>query len=263
MRVRAAPGKRPFSQVRYDHDAEARLCKIQDRASHRVLSALAAVSLVASGPPAALIADDFRGVQFIGFTKFSDFSKSVNHQPAECILISPEIETAVCWDELVPSWNISAGCSAGLKIEVRPISDQVQSPFYTLGLWSTETNRHPRKSVSNLNEPEVSVLTDTLALKKRCCRLQLRLTFSGSTNTSDLKFVGVCVRDSLYTPIPLQLCRTAWGKIIPVPERSQMGFPNGEKLCSPATLSMLMAFWGKECTDLTWIRRSRNSSGHL
>jgi hypothetical protein len=202
--------------------------------------------LIASGRGAPLVAADFRGVQFIGYTTLSGFSTSVSHQPAECILISPEIKTDIFWDELVPSWNISAGSSAGLKIEIRPISDELQTPFYTLGLWSTKTNEYPRKSVTNQRDPFASVLTDTLTLKQRSRCLQLRLTFSGSTNASDLKFIGVCVRDSLSTPSPLQPCRSAWGKSIPVPERSQMGFPKGEELCSPATLSMLMGFWAQK-----------------
>jgi hypothetical protein len=35
----------------------------------------------------------------------------------------------------------------------------------------------------------------------------------------------------------------AWGKIIPVPERSQMAYENGKALCSPTTVSMLLAYW--------------------
>src|SRR6476646_213177 len=152
------------------------------RANHGALTALAAVLLITVATHASLFANDFRGVQFFGFTTFSNFSASVGYQPAECILISPEIQTAICWDELIPSWNISAGSFAGMKIEARPISALLQAPFYTLGLWSTETNRHPRRSIDNQNDSYASVQTDTLMLKKPSHGFQLRLTVSGTTN---------------------------------------------------------------------------------
>ncbi len=182
----------------------------------------------------------------MGWNKFSGFSSSLTCNPPQCVLVSPEIQTSIVWDELVPSWNLAATSSAGLKIEVRPILGQVETRFYTLGLWSAGTNGHPRKSVAKQDDAHATVMTDTLALKQRSQRLQLRLTFSGSTNAADLKFFGLCVRDSLSTPARLPPCPAAWGKLIPVPERSQMGYPNGEELCSPATLSMLMGFWAQK-----------------
>jgi hypothetical protein len=170
----------------------------------------------------------------------------VNSNRRECVLLSPQIRTSILWDELIPSWNLAAGSSVGLKIEVRPIFDYTETHFYTLGLWCATTNEHPRKSIAKQDDAQATVLTDTLVLKARSHRLQARLTFSGSTNAGDLKFFGLCVRDSLSTENKLPPCPAAWGKLIPVPERSQMGYPNGEELCSPATLSMLMGFWAQK-----------------
>ena len=205
-----------------------------------------ALLLFAAVGPAAPAVDEFRGIQFIGFTGLSGFSASVIHTPPECVLVSSPIQAGILWDELIPSWNMVAGSSAGLKVEVRPVIENGESRFYTLGLWSASTNAYPRRSVANQSDPYGTVETDTLILKQRCRGLQLRLTLSGTTNSGELKFLGVCVRDSFSIPAPQQPCLAAWGKLIPVPERSQMDYPNGEELCSPATLSMLMGFWAQK-----------------
>jgi hypothetical protein len=49
---------------------------------------------------------------------------------------------------------------------------------------------------------------------------------------------------SLPTP-SLTPNRAAWGVDLPVPERSQMVYSNGNVLCSPTTVSMIMSFWAK------------------
>jgi hypothetical protein len=51
--------------------------------------------------------------------------------------------------------------------------------------------------------------------------------------------------DNTVKPPPLPPNRAAWGKILPVPERSQMTYEGGEVWCSPATLSMMLAFWSE------------------
>jgi hypothetical protein len=56
----------------------------------------------------------------------------------------------------------------------------------------------------------------------------------------------VCLTDGKATPAPLPPNRAAWGKTLPVPERTQMAYPNGKVLCSPTTVSMLMSYWAQK-----------------
>ena len=135
-----------------------------------------ALLLATLGALTSLPADEFRGVQFIAWTALSGFETSVSHDPPACVLVSSEIQTSILWDELIPSWNLDARSSVGLKIEVRPIFDLAETRFYTLGLWSAATNEHPRKSVAKQEDAHATVMTDTLVLKQRSHRLQLRLT---------------------------------------------------------------------------------------
>jgi hypothetical protein len=60
-----------------------------------------------------------------------------------------------------------------------------------------------------------------------------------------LGFLGLCLTDTKAAPPVLASNRAAWGKTIPVPERSQMAYSNGIVLCSPATVSMIMGFWAR------------------
>jgi len=62
-----------------------------------------------------------------------------------------------------------------------------------------------------------------------------------------LKFLGLCLTDSKAAPEELSPNRLAWGRTIEVPERSQMAYPNGNELCSPTTVSMLMTYWSRIC----------------
>ena len=62
----------------------------------------------------------------------------------------------------------------------------------------------------------------------------------------ELRFLGLCLTDTRITVGVLAPNRDPWGKTLPVPERSQMVYPNGKALCSPTTISMLMSYWAEQ-----------------
>jgi hypothetical protein len=189
---------------------------------------------------------DPRGSQFIGFERFSAYAQSAGEMAGEKVLTSPEIAAGIHWDELVASWNLEMPEGAYLKVEARALYPQRATKYYTLGLYSGNPSRHPRQSVRNQADADGDVATDTLILKERCGRLQVRLTLGGDDrNPAMLKFLGLCLTDSKATPPALPSNRAAWGKTIPVPQRSQMAYSNGVVLCSPVTVSMIMSFWSR------------------
>jgi hypothetical protein len=61
-----------------------------------------------------------------------------------------------------------------------------------------------------------------------------------------LKFLSLSLLDSQAKPAPLPPNRHAWGRLIDVPQRSQMAYQNGDVLCSPTTISMLLAYWARK-----------------
>jgi hypothetical protein len=201
---------------------------------------LALISTPASG-------FETRGGQFIGFHSFSAFKQSEGARPGETVLESPEISARINWDQLVASWNAETPDAAYLKIEARALYPGRATKYYTMGLWSVDTNRYPRESVPNQKDADGDVSTDTLILKRASDRLQIRLTLGGEENQKPkLKFLGLCLTDAKARPGVLPANRAAWGKTLPVPERSQMAYPNGKVLCSPTTVSMIMTYWAQK-----------------
>jgi hypothetical protein len=190
---------------------------------------------------------DARGIQFIPFTSFSSFKKSKGQEPNETILISREIHARIDWTELIASWNAEMPTNTYLKIEARAIYPDHASKWYVMGLWSDNPDAHPRESVKHQKDDDGNVDADTLILKEATKRLQLRLTLGANGGKKPkLKFLSVSMLNSKIEPQPLAPNRAAWGKMVDVPERSQMAYENGKVLCSPATVSMLLAHWSNE-----------------
>jgi hypothetical protein len=190
---------------------------------------------------------DPRGIQFVGFKSFASFKKSPGEQPGEVVLTSKPIHARIAWDELIVSWNAVMPAGTWLKIEARAIQPDHTTKWYVLGLWSGDPERYPRESVPQQRDEDGDVKTDTLVLKQPADRVQVRLTLGGEGREElKLKFLSLALLDSQLTPKPLTPNRTAWGRTIDVPERSQMAYENGGVLCSPATVSMLLAHWARE-----------------
>jgi hypothetical protein len=194
----------------------------------------------------AAFASDARGAQFVGFKEFSAFEKSAGKTPNESVLTSTQIVSRISWNELVASWNADMPPSAWLKVEVRAVFPEGPTKYYAMGLWSSDPDRHPRQSVANQKDADGDVSTDTLTLQRPCERLQLRITVgSDDEHKPELKFLSVCLLDTNAAAPVLPPNRAAWGKTIAVPERSQMVYPNGNVLCSPTTVSMIMSYWSQ------------------
>ncbi len=209
----------------------------QSRAVPGVLLWLALTAAAAGGL-------DPRGSQFIGFARFQGFSQSGGQLPGEKVLTSPEIAARVHWDQLVASWNAQMPDGAYMKVEARALYPGHATKYYVMGLYSGNPSRNPRQSVPNQADTDGDVATDTLVLKEPSERLQVRVTLGGDDGQPALlKFLGLCLTETKATPPALPSNHAAWGKTIPVPERSQMAYTNGAVLCSPTTVSMLMSFW--------------------
>jgi hypothetical protein len=190
---------------------------------------------------------DARGIQFIPFKSFASFTKTRDPNTGELVLTSRPIRARFSWDELIASWNAAMPASAYLKIEARALYPDRATKWYVMGLWSGDPARHPRESVRKQKDADGDVDTDTLELTQPARQLQLRVTLGGDAPEElKLKFLGVSLLDSKSAPAILPPNQNAWGTLIDVPERSQMAYENGGVLCSPTTVSMLLAHWSRE-----------------
>ncbi len=205
--------------------------------------------IVAATPFASLYASaseptDCRGRQFIAVDSFAGFSS--NSAPGEIVLTSPELKSKIHFNEVVVSWNTRSG-EGSLAVEARARCGDKQTRYYQLGRWSssvTDTNRH---SVAGQKDDDGEVKTDTLVLARSAESVQVRVRLQNHPRpTPALKFLGISLADANANPGQLPPDRGAWGKVLPVPERTQMIYPNGNTLCSPTTVSMMLAFWAEK-----------------
>ena len=188
-----------------------------------------------------------RGGQFIGLKSFSRFEATRGSKPGEVVLTSRVMAAQITWDQLIASWNADTPPGTYLKVEARALYLDHTTKYFTLGLWSSDPSRFPRESVPGQRDDDGDVSTDTLILRHPTERLQLRVTLGGDDlEKPRLKFVGISLTDTNVELSPLLPNGAAWGRLIPVPERSQMAYPNGKVLCSPTTVSMLMTYWSQQ-----------------
>jgi hypothetical protein len=183
--------------------------------------------------------------RFVGTDNFSKFSRLPNEK-GETILLSPQIKPGIPWNELVVSWNAAAPAGSFLKVEARAISPDRATKFYVLGNWSPDNETFPRTSVRGQRDGISRVDTDTLALTQLAGAAQIRVTLGGANGARpDLKFLGASFANTQVPPAVRPPHSAAWGKIIATPERSQHGYPGAKGWCSPASLSMLLAYWSE------------------
>ena len=180
-------------------------------------------------------------IHFVGFTNFAAFDHSTTNGGS--VMTSPWVRSAVVWNELIASWNADCPDQSQLQIEVRAARGDDHTPFYTMGLWAPGTETSLRQSVKGQKDAQARVKTDVLVCRQPMDQFQVRLTLRGDQARPRMKMVGVCLLDSTARPMALPANRAAWGTVIDVPQRSQLGYPGGSGWCSPTSVSMILAYW--------------------
>ena len=183
--------------------------------------------------------------QFVGLAVFSKFTRTQNEN-GETVMLSPEIQSRIAWNELIVSWNAAAPAGTFLKIEARANLPGHTTKFYTLGRWSLDNKTYPRTSVRGQKDADGSVDTDTLILTQPANAAQIRVTLGGTNGARPaLKFLGVAFSNPKVPPATRPPNPAAWGKIISTPEHSQHGYPDEKGWCSPTSLSMALSRWAE------------------
>lgn len=109
-------------------------------------------------------------------------------------------------------------------------------------------DQNPRTTPSLVGRASPRAAEDSETSHLSTAREDARPTAFSNTQASipGLKFLGVSLADTKAELTNLPPNEAAWGKTIPVPERSQMAYPNGGVLCSPTTVSMIMTYWSHD-----------------
>ena len=183
---------------------------------------------------------------FIGLQDFSGFLQ-VQGPEGATVLLSPEIDAHIPWNQLVVSWNAAAPAGTFVKLEAAARTGDTRTHFYTLGEWSPEGIIFPRTSLPDQADSDGAVDTDTLSLHRLATGVQIRVTLGGANGAKPrLKYLGLSFANTRVPTAVRAPNRAAWGKIIATPERSQHGYPREKGWCSPTSLSMVLARWAEE-----------------
>jgi len=159
------------------------------------------------------------------------------------VLTGPET-VAPAFRELIPSWNAVTPPGSSLTLEVRAKQATGWTRWYSFGTWMSAEGR---SSLDGQKDAAGTLNTDTLSLTVPATAYQYRLTLRGSAQLSLLAFTTSDKSKERSASAPSD--RTAWGKVLNVPQRSQMIYPGGgEVWCSPTSTSMILAYWGKTVT---------------
>lgn len=145
------------------------------------------------------------------------------------------VRAAWAFDEVVPSWIGRA--PDGSRIEVKL---GVGGEWFSLGVWTQGTGR---TSVNGQSTAIARVATDTLLLKNPAEELDVRVEVLGVARLDRFFLSKTLASGGAANPVDES--RAAWGRLIDVPQRAQMNYPNGNVLCSPTSVSMMLAHWAR------------------
>jgi len=220
-----------------------------------VSSVLQAPVLVRQG------AQEFRKASLVGAALAADGSVTLDAARAAReggVLVgtveSEPVDVRGAFVEVVPSWNAVTRAGSWVTLEVRADVGGRWTRYYSFGRW-TSGKEPARASLNGQGDADGDVLTDTLRLKRPGVRVQyrVRLYARDAASAPSIRLVTLAVtpaRAALSSAAPASAApvRSAWGRVLNVPARSQMLYPAGEGWCSPASVSMVLAYWGVNVT---------------
>jgi hypothetical protein len=189
--------------------------------------------------------------QFWEMSRFDRSTCDLQSKPGKKVLMLPTVTSHTPWDQLIVSWNADAPKSTSMEVWVRGGDLHSWTHWYCMGDWSAAGPPAVRTSRKGQKDADGQVKTDTLILKHCVSCFQVRVVMSGPVT---LHFLGVSLTDSHAKPSPRAPNRQAWGRQLSVPAVSQLAVPGGEGWCSPASVSMVLAYWARQSGQPHWQR---------
>ena len=180
----------------------------------------------------------------------------------------PWVDPGFAFDRLVASWNADTPPGTLLTVEVQcRTGDGSETGWYVLGLWTLDDGAFGRASRDGQADEHGEVAVDTLVARQPLASYRLRLLLNGAEGAApSVRMVGAIASAGTQTlsagrqPSEPGLARAVE---LPVPPYSQAihrgEYPQydggGASWCSPASTSMVVAFWGEGPTpaDMGWV----------
>jgi uncharacterized protein YvpB len=145
--------------------------------------------------------------------------------------------------EVVPSWTGRALNGSRFVVTIQP--EIVGARAYQLGVWSEGDHAlGGRTSINEQDDAFGRVSTDTLTLKQPTDAVTVRVEMIPSMDGTKPRLDRF---SAVFSPVstPKEARQALWGKTLDVPIRAQMNYENGNVLCSPTSVSMILSYWAR------------------
>jgi len=152
-----------------------------------------------------------------------------------------DLEPGRPFTEVIPSWNIKHSRRSQFTIELRGKRFGMPTAWYRMADWTLDATTSARTSVNDQKDDDATVSTDTVIFKHPMDSVDLRIT----TRVADgehpiLDLVSVCFSGTILDEPKTPVKSPAWGKVVSMAKRYQNRYPDGHRLCSPTSTSMLL-----------------------
>lgn len=198
-------------------------------------------------------------VRWIQVSEFNHFERESSGSSA---WVSPEWQSPIPFRELVLSWNLQADSAkaSSLQVEAQVKTAGRWGRWWHLGRWGgpmagAGTEEAPKRtSIRGQRDETGAVETDTLVLRSDAAAVRVRVRFDDpAAGPVLLKRMDL----SLWSPKTVADSEPRFtadpSRVLEVPMKSQADYPEGvTQWCSPTSLAMLMAHWGRQSGKPEW-----------
>jgi hypothetical protein len=163
--------------------------------------------------------------------------------------VSPEVETPFGFEQAIASWNAETPTGTWIEAHICARLDDRWTRWYSLGVWAADTSTVERHWVDDPGDDDALVGIDTLVVineeaSANAFQLKLQLFSEDGTTVPAVRSASVAASTSLVESKLPAGDPSFWNHTLPVPECSQMVYPDGGTVwCSPTSTAMVLAYW--------------------
>lgn len=161
-------------------------------------------------------------------------------------LLGP-IAPAAPFSAAVPSWSAATPAGAWIEVQLRARRGERWSVFRRIAQWDSLAAGSVRQSFGEQRDDDGYVATDTLVLPAPADALQAQLLlYNTAGQPPELRALWVALSGpgEHVAGASAHLARE-----LAVPPRAQLDYPDGPNICSPTSLSMVLAYWHAQTGD--------------
>jgi hypothetical protein len=162
---------------------------------------------------------------------------------------SPVMTAPISFGEAVAAWNADTPQGTWMETLARVRLGERWTGWYNMGVWAAGTDAVARHSVSQQNDGDGRVAVDTLVVTNQSApveayQLKVRLFSADGVATPSVRNMSFAFSETLSTTDLPPGNPALWDTVLPVPECSQMVYPDGGTVwCSPTSTAMVLKYW--------------------